>query len=191
MWRVVSVILCAFTIESCVYKNFECAPFTVVEKRANYMILSFPALTWATTTGIDPLPLIAEYKAFQKLLRYVRGKNDRRQEINMTLPFRIKTTPGKGEVILEMSWMIPKTLADNPPIPRDKNITLHKEGPRMYAMKYIRRVRRRSALDEEAEVLRSSALDDDTIDKTEFYIASYDGPYALTDIEIWMKKTAA
>ncbi|GBM12532.1 hypothetical protein AVEN_188701-1 [Araneus ventricosus] len=192
MWKVVSVIVVALTlVEGCVYRDRECAPYTVVESHADYEIRSYSALTWMTTTETNRLPRIAKYKAFMKLFRYISGANDREEKINMTVPVRMKATPSGEEVIHEMSFMVPRVFADNPPNPTDKEITVNKEGPRMYAVRtFSGYAWRHATWLEEAEKLKNSLLDDDTVDKTEFYEVGYDPPFQLFDRrnEIWMKK---
>ncbi|XP_055932211.1 heme-binding protein 2-like [Argiope bruennichi] len=194
MWKVVTVIVFALTlVEGCVYKNDECAPYTVVETHADYEVRSYPALTWATTTETNRLTRVGKYKAFMRLFRYISGKNDREQKINMTVPVRMKATPSGEEIVHEMSFMIPKIFADNPPVPTDKEITINKEGPRMYAVRtFSGYAWRQTTWNEEAEKLKNSVLEDDTIDKTEYYEVGYDAPFDLFDRrnEIWMKKTA-
>ncbi|GFS89121.1 heme-binding protein 1 [Trichonephila clavipes] len=187
-----SVIVLIFTVvEGCVYRDNECAPYTVMEKHADYEIRSYPSLTWATTTEEDQLARVARYKAFMRLFEYISGKNDRSQTINMTVPVRMKMTPHGEKMIHEMSFMVPAELAQNPPAPENKLITISKEDPKIYAVRmFSGYVWRQATWDKEAENLKNSVKEDETIDSSEFYQVGYDAPFEIFDRrnEIWMVK---
>lgn len=53
----------------------------------------------------------------------------------MTVPVRIKKTTDESKVTVEMHFMVPSELADNPPLPNDKRINILKEGPSKFAVR--------------------------------------------------------
>ncbi|KAG8183666.1 hypothetical protein JTE90_010140 [Oedothorax gibbosus] len=192
MWKSALLIIFVWAVaECCIYRDNECAPYTVDETHPDYEIRSYPALTWVTTIEESLSNRISQYNAFMRLFGYISGKNERALKINMTVPVRIKKTTEDSKVTIEMHFMVPSELANDPPLPNDEKIHILKEEPSKFAVRtFSGYVWRQATWVEEAEKLANSLSDDDTVDKTQYYEVGYDDPATFFDRrnEVWMRK---
>jgi len=194
MWKVAFLVVVTLWFASgCQYKKNECPDYTVLEQHSDYEIRSYPAITWVSTTELSRIQRVAQYNAFMRLFRYISGKNDKEQKIAMTVPVRTQITKTENGTLLEMSFMVPAEFASNPPVPTDEKVTIQEENSTNYAVRTFKGyIWRQGRWTEEAKKLADSVKNDETVDKTTFYLLGYDAPFEVFDRrnEIWMIKNA-
>merc|ERR1712002_518887 len=106
------------------FKKYKCADYELVEKKENYEIRRYPAYKMATAFSHGLKYNEARDKNFYKLLRYIRGKNEKHMHIPLMIP--ILTIVNKRTWANEMNespvtddnygvaYFLPRTLVDPP-----------------------------------------------------------------------------
>lgn len=194
VWCSRSLILIVGVIwfsEGCTRKEYECPDYTVISMHADYEIRSYPQLTWVKTSQNSDSFRMATFTLFRRLYKYISRNNDKDMKINMTVPVRTVMLKNDSDITYEMSFLIPKSLADNPPIPKDSKVYIAKENATLYAVRsFSGYILKKSTWEKEAEALASSVAKDLSVDTSNYYMVGYDSPFTLMNRlnEIWMKK---
>lgn len=118
-------LLIAFTACKSSRTGYESAMYQSLKQDGPFELREYPDLAVAET------PMDGDSgSSFQRLFRYISGKNSRDEKIAMTTPvFMGGTTPGRT-----MAFVMPADLQDAAPPPRDSRVRLAKIPGGRYAV---------------------------------------------------------
>lgn len=110
--------------------------YYLIRSNGEKEIRKYSKLTLATiSVPFNENPQAAETKAYQVLSRYLLGKNDSSEHIEMTASMlREITNLDDGDGFLTMSFILPNKFSlKNAPQPNDRRIKLHQKDAQMVA----------------------------------------------------------
>lgn len=99
--------------------RIECPSYDVVQKGDGYEIRRYNSSVWMSTSTVQDISFVAGTNTgFMELFNYIQGKNDEKQEIEMTAPVLTQVTPSDGPFCKSsfvISFYVPKVNQANPP----------------------------------------------------------------------------
>ncbi|TWT34127.1 SOUL family heme-binding protein [Blastopirellula retiformator] len=171
--------------------GYESAEYKVIESDGAFEIREYPDLTLAATEGKTNAQ--GRNGSFMRLFRYISGKNQAQQAIEMTTPVFMEG--GAGESAGSMGFVMPKEVAaKGAPQPKEEGVTLkERKGGRFAVIRFAGQLSAKLAQEKEAE-LRGWMKKQDLKGEEEFETAGYDPPFtpaALRRNEVLIRLKAA
>merc|ERR1719458_1788856 len=133
------ISLVAFLLIGSAAAALEEAPYTVLMEHEGWEERMTPPLKWVSSDGYDILPHDGaqgspSQEAFYRLFNYIDGQNSEGMKIDMTAPVTYRILPGGGEESnYTMSFFIPMSLQENPPMPNNELIFIEDRPEMMVA----------------------------------------------------------
>jgi hypothetical protein len=176
------------------YHDLDGPEFKVVNHTAKFEERLYYKAKWASTNVESIFYSAATMTGFKRLFNYIQGANSKNVTIEMTVPVKVKVSPGQGPFCkntFKVSFYVPKYKWDDIPAPKNPDVYIEESSEETvyvnsyggYSLDPVLVVKAKSFIaDLEAEGL--------PIDKTTFISASYDPPFRLTGRhnEIWIPK---
>ncbi|XP_069973224.1 heme-binding protein 1-like [Penaeus vannamei] len=175
------------------FQTYEEAPYAVTESHAGYEERVYPARKWVCTEHTahrDDEDVTSSM--FWKLFRYISGNNNKKQEIEMTIPVSTEYTAGTTTNKYEMCFYIGAVHQDDPATPADQNVSLQ-DRPEMTVL--TRTVGGYMNDDEDwleeanrlAELIEANG---ESVSLSHMYWVGYDAPFKFWNRrnEVWFVK---
>uniref|UniRef100_A0A2P2MH10 Heme-binding protein 2 n=2 Tax=Rhizophora mucronata TaxID=61149 RepID=A0A2P2MH10_RHIMU len=181
-------------------KRIECPAFDVIEVGNGYEIRRYNSTVWASTSAILDISLVeATRTGFLQLFDYIQGKNNYKQQIEMTAPVITEVIPSDGpfcESSFMVSFYVPEKNQANPP--PAKGLHVQRWKPTYMAVRQFGGFVTDMNVGEEAAALGASLAGtvwDAAIEKghgvditSTYIVAQYNSPFEYDDRvnEIWL-----
>lgn len=167
-------------------------------ENAKYEMRKYPAAKWTSTSVKAPSMDQTTSPAFRRLFNYIRGENDSKNKISMTVPVTMAVSnAGSSDQDTEMvmSFYIPENFQDNPPAPSGEGVfTESRDKMTVYVRRFSGRPKETEWVREFKQLcldLEEAGIKD--VDVSTFYAVGYDSPIKLFNRrnEVWVKASVA
>lgn len=162
---------------------------------ANYEIRQYLSANW-TVNNYEAASMDDEADhSFMKLFAYIKGANQNKQEIPMTIPV-LKNIGQRScascKLPLKMMFYLPSVYQSNPPQPDDDGLQIVQQNQTVFYVRVFSGYAKPADWYKEATTLHDELIEDGItqFDQNNFITAGYNSPWDIIKRrnEIWFKK---
>merc|ERR1711915_66386 len=172
----------------CAVSAIEQAPYTVLKEHSGWEEREFSPMKWISVDGVSSAPNDESSQYFFRLFNYIDGQNAEQMKIDMTAPvsFRIDRESGN----FTMSFFIPQSLQENPPLPNDKDLYIEERpGMRVAARRFGGYPNQQEFMKKAFELHDLAAAVGLQLVEDSYWTAGYSAPFqiVLRRNEVWLE----
>lgn len=189
---VVCLQMCVNVEALCQRSGAECVDYVVIANNSEYEERQYPPTVWVSTSMKGSSLVDAMIRMYRKLFYYFDERNVKGLFINTTTPVRTRITPciGTCRPTFTMSFLIPSSLKDDPPLPTDQDLYCEREPAKRYVVRKFGGYPSETNWIDQAYKLSILLKKEDIVDTSHYFLAVYDPPLKIFNRrnEIWMEK---
>ena len=166
--------------------QLDCPRFTVSSREKGYEIRRYPSALWTSTEvqGEDFEAMVDQ--GFMRLFQYISGANVKKEKVAMTAPVAVEVNPGAGPACnstFQVSFFVPFSFQSKthpPPAPTATEVkTVTFPAMQVAVISWNGRTHQADVAARTTQLQALLDRDGKRYDKTKYFFAGYDSPFAI------------